>query len=321
MRIPPVVLFVTLSALACRSGPHLPGAPFTGSSLLVPLSDAEEAHDALLRADLSRSDSVSRLGYAGGLATLLSGDVLYLRGGLPVLRGRLAAIAVATAEPLGPAATVQWQPVRAEVSADGASGFTYGYAIYGVARAAAPAVRIDRYIAVWRRGPAGWRIEAYAEMYGVPPAPLEIPAAAQGAALSDLPMAAARGPLEAVRAADAAFAADAEHSGTGAAFGRYAAEDAQVFSGPGEFLTGPAAIMQSFGNDAGASSLAWHPVAGGVSAGGDLAYTVGYAVYTARREGAAPQVGYSKYLTVWKRQRDGQWRYVVDGGSSRPATP
>jgi ketosteroid isomerase-like protein len=27
---------------------------------------------------------------------------------------------------------------------------------------------------------------------------------------------------------------------------------------------------------------------------------------------------FSKYLTIWKKQRDGTWRYVVDGGSARP---
>jgi ketosteroid isomerase-like protein len=32
-------------------------------------------------------------------------------------------------------------------------------------------------------------------------------------------------------------------------------------------------------------------------------------------------VGYSKYLTVWKKQRDGSWRFVADGGSARPADP
>jgi ketosteroid isomerase-like protein len=41
-------------------------------------------------------------------------------------------------------------------------------------------------------------------------------------------------------------------------------------------------------------------------------------VYTGKRADGAPEVRYSKYLTVWKKQRDGRWRYVVDGGSARP---
>lgn len=78
-----------------------PGALFAGGGLLAPLSQAEEVHDALLHADVSRADSVARLGYAGGLATMLSDDVLCLRGGLPAVRGRESALAIAAAKSLG----------------------------------------------------------------------------------------------------------------------------------------------------------------------------------------------------------------------------
>jgi ketosteroid isomerase-like protein len=179
-------------------------------------------------------------------------------------------------------------------------------------------VRIDRYIAYWRRDAAGWRIAAYAETYGTPPAPLSLPQAAQGSALKDLPMARAGGAVEGIRSADADFSRDAGRLGTGEAFGRYAAEDAQIFSGPGEFISGPRAIMQSFGATSTKNSLVWHPVHGEVSEAGDLGFTVGNAVFTGQREDGAPLVLYSKYLTVWKKQRDGSWRYVVDGGSARP---
>jgi ketosteroid isomerase-like protein len=45
---------------------------------------------------------------------------------------------------------------------------------------------------------------------------------------------------------------------------------------------------------------------------------VGNAVFTGYREDGARIQRFSKYLTVWKKQRDGSWRYVVDGGSARP---
>jgi ketosteroid isomerase-like protein len=102
------------------------------------------------------------------------------------------------------------------------------------------------------------------------------------------------------------------------AFGRSAAHDAQIFSGPGEFISGPRAISQSFGAPTEKNSLVWHPVAGEVADSGDLGFTVGNAVFTGYREDGTKVERFSKYLTVWKRQRDGSWRYVVDGGSSRP---
>jgi ketosteroid isomerase-like protein len=318
----PVVLLAALTVTAC-GGSHVPGAAFAGAALLTPLSDAEEAHDALLRADLGRADSVAKHGYAIGLASSFANDVLYLRGGLPIVRGRAAAAAIGSAESLA-AAAVRWQPVRAEVSADGRSGYSYGYTIYGTTSgygttsSGAPTIRVDRYIAFWRRDDAGWRIAGYAETYGAPPPALTLPHAAVAAALPDESMPRTRGPLESIRAADAAFSALAAKVGTGRAFGEYAAENAQIFSTPGEFITGPTAISAAFGPANDNNTLVWHPIAGEVAQSGDLGFTVGNAEATAKREDGTPVLRYSKYFTVWKKQRDGSWRYVVDGGSARP---
>jgi len=307
---------LAVAAAGCRSAQ--PGPAFAGASLLAPSSEAEAAHDELLRADIGRADSVAKHGYAAGLTGEFSNDVLYLRGGLPILRGRGAAHAVIAAESVSANTSVRWQPVRAEASSDRSSGYTYGYAIYGVDQQGAPLLRVDRYIAFWRLLPAGWRIAAYAETYGAPPAPLTIPETAASAVIPNVPMPTADGALEAIRAADVQFSNDARKDGTGVAFGRYAASDAQMFSGPGEFITGPHAISESFGPPTEKNSLVWHPVHGEVAASGDLGFTVGNAVFTGVREDGAKIERFSKYLTVWKKQRDGSWRYVVDGGSSRP---
>jgi ketosteroid isomerase-like protein len=318
VRIGAAVLWAAVAAAACGAGRQQPGSPFAGAALLAPLSEAEEAHDALLRADLGRADSVTAHGYADGLSGVFTDDVVYLRGGLPIVLGRPAARAIVAAESLGTRATVRWQPVRAEASSDGHSGYSYGYAVFSSAQPASTSVRIDRYIAFWRREAGGWRIAGYAETYGTPPAPLALPAAAETAAMKDTPMPRMRGALEAIRAADSDFSRDAQRLGAGEAFGKYAADDAQIFSGPGEFISGPRAITHSFGATTSKQILVWHPVRGEVSQAGDLGFTVGNAVFTGEREDGAPQVTYSKYMTVWKRQRDGSWRYVVDGGSSRP---
>ena len=318
LRTRSALLVTVLGAVGCRSGQ--PGPSFAGAALLAPSSDAEAAHDELLRADLGRADSVGRMGFTDGLTSNFANDVIYLRGGLPILRGKPAARAVLSAESLGTNASVRWQPVRAEASSDHKSGYTYGYAIYGVGQAGAPSLRVDRYIAFWRKESAGWRIAGYAETYGSPPPAMTLPATAADSVLADVPMPRQRGALEAIRAADTDFSRDATKFGTGEAFGRYAAQDAQIFSGPGEFITGPAAITESFGPPGGKSTLVWHPVDGEISLSGDLGFTVGNAVFNGEREDGAAIVRYSKYLTVWKRQRDGSWRYVVDGGSARPAT-
>jgi ketosteroid isomerase-like protein len=313
-----VLLLTALAAAGCQHAARSPGASFVGASLLEPLSDAEAAHDELLRADIGRADSVMRRGMPEGLAANFTDDVVYLRGGLPIVRGRAAARAIAAAESLATPFAVRWQPVRAEASRDGGSGYSYGYTILSTATAATPAIRVDRYIAYWRRLPVGWRIAAYAETYGAPPTGLSVPPEAEAAVVANLPMTRRADALEAIRAVDVDFSNDATKYGTGVAFGRYAASDAQIFSGPGEFISGPRAISASFGPPTEKNSLVWQPVQGEIAASGDLGFTVGNAVFTGYREDGAMILRYSKYLTVWKKQRDGSWRYVVDGGSSRP---
>lgn len=311
------MLFTILAPVACRTGQ--PGSSFASAFLLAPLSESEAAHDELLQADIGRADSVARLGYPAGLTSAFAKDVLYLRGGLPILRSRAAALAVVSAEPVGATTAVRWQPVRAETSADRESGFSYGFAIYGHGTAGAPTLRVDRYIAFWRKEPEGWRIVAYAETYGSPPPVLSLPRGVADSVLADVGMSRRRGAVDELRVADEDFSRAATSLGPGAAFGRFAAQDAQMFSPTGEFITGPTAITGSFGPATEGTSLVWHPVEGEASKAGDLGFTVGNAVFTGVREDAAPVVRYSKYLTVWKRQRDGTWRFVVDGGNTRPA--
>jgi ketosteroid isomerase-like protein len=304
------------AAAGCRSTTR---SAFTSTTVLAPSTDAEEAHDGLLRSDLSRTDTVARRGLVAGLGALFTDDVIYLRGGLPLLKGRESASAVIGADTAAAAASVRWQPVRAEVSSDRRSGYSYGYSVYALRARAENTIRIDRYIAFWRKERGAWRISAYAETYSAAPANIPLPDVAGRGVLADVVMSPRGGALDAIRLADAAFSSAASTSGTGEAFGRYAARDAQVFSAPGEFITGPEAIRDSFGPPSGKNSLVWHPVEGEMAGSGDLGFTVGNAVFTDSTAGSAqPLVQHSKYLTVWKRQRDGTWKYVVDGGSSRP---
>ena len=315
MRARCLILLTTAAVAACRSAP---GPSFIGASLLTPSTEAEAAHDGLLRADVVRADSVAKSGFANGLASNLTADVIFLRGGLPIVRGLDVVRSILAAEPLANSSTVRWQPVRAEASSDGRSGYSFGYTVYSTPGTGSATLRIDRYIAYWRKEPAGWKIAAYAETYGSTPPAFPHAVDVGSAMLADVDMSRRTGALDAVRSADADFARDAGRRGTGEAFGLYAAEDAQIFSGPGDLITGPQAIAQSFGPRDDKSSLAWRPVEGEVAASGDLGFTVGNAVFTGEREDGAAVVRYTKYLTVWKKQRDGRWRYVVDGGSARP---
>jgi ketosteroid isomerase-like protein len=65
--------------------------------------------------------------------------------------------------------------------------------------------------------------------------------------------------------------------------------------------------------------LVWTPVGADISASGDLGYTYGdYEFHSKSKEGK-PVVQYGKYTSIWKRQKDGSWKVVLDMGNASPA--
>jgi hypothetical protein len=131
-----------------------------------------------------------------------------------------------------------------------------------------------------------------------------------GAALALAGPAAAAGPADpaSVIAAERAFSARAGQVGVSASFLEFMADDAVVFA-PGPvgakafFLAQPPDKAPKDGG----TRLAWWPNFAGVARSGDLGFTTG----PASENGAAPGVF---YFTVWKKQPDGGWKWVFDGG-------
>ncbi len=58
----------------------------------------------------------------------------------------------------------------------------------------------------------------------------------------------------------------------------------------------------------------WKPLLAVVSASGDLGYTIGTAEFHKTDDSARPVTGTGKYVTVWKKQRDGLWKVILDTG-------
>src|SRR6185503_1881767 len=63
--------------------------------------------------------------------------------------------------------------------------------------------------------------------------------------------------------------------------------------------------------------LAWQPAFAGMASSGDMGFTTG--PWEAKRDikDATPS-GYGHFVTVWKKQADGSWKFVVDLGISHP---
>src|SRR5882672_702136 len=61
--------------------------------------------------------------------------------------------------------------------------------------------------------------------------------------------------------------------------------------------------------------LSWEPIFADVSRAGDLGYTTG--PWEFRLNGPDDQpVAFGQYFTIWKKQRDGSWKAVLDRGVS-----
>ena len=60
--------------------------------------------------------------------------------------------------------------------------------------------------------------------------------------------------------------------------------------------------------------LEWYPVRVEVSKSADLGYTFGNWILTS----SDSKKSYGNYVTFWKKQEDGTWKYVLDTGNSTP---
>lgn len=63
--------------------------------------------------------------------------------------------------------------------------------------------------------------------------------------------------------------------------------------------------------------LTWYPIVADISIVEDMGYTTGPWEYKADIHDAAP-VAWGNFLTVWKRQPDRSWKFVIDLGISNP---
>jgi ketosteroid isomerase-like protein len=63
--------------------------------------------------------------------------------------------------------------------------------------------------------------------------------------------------------------------------------------------------------------LTWHPIVAGISRAGDLGYTTGPWQRKNDIKDTKP-AAFGNFMTVWKRQADGNWKFVIDLGTTNP---
>lgn len=109
------------------------------------------------------------------------------------------------------------------------------------------------------------------------------------------------------------FAKMAKEKGISEAFLHFAADEAVLFR-EGELVQGKQAMREWFDNRPNRpdATLSWEPSFVDVSADGSLGYTYGPYSYSYSDSTGQQQTSKGYFHTVWKRQPDGQWKFVWD---------
>jgi ketosteroid isomerase-like protein len=111
-----------------------------------------------------------------------------------------------------------------------------------------------------------------------------------------------------VVAAERAFARYAALAGISPAFAAFMADDGILFR--------PHAVLGKKWSEEHPGQpglLSWAPAFGDISHDGDMGYTTGPWSYRSTAPGDT-SVGRGEYITVWKRQPDGEWKVAIDLG-------
>lgn len=117
--------------------------------------------------------------------------------------------------------------------------------------------------------------------------------------------------VEELYKADRDFSALSEKTGFANAFVEYAHEDAVLLRPSRMPVVGRDEIVKLY--ERAKSSpviLTWEPLSGDISSAGDMGYTYGtYKVISGQDTTSGT------YVSIWKKDREGLWKYVLDTGN------
>jgi ketosteroid isomerase-like protein len=112
--------------------------------------------------------------------------------------------------------------------------------------------------------------------------------------------------------------AAAEHGSAG--YMSYYADDAVEVPNGAAIITGKVNIAKTMGFlDDKNNHLTWTPVGADMSASSDLGYTYGTYEFSSIGKDGKAAVEHGKYTSIWKKQKDGNWKVVLDMGNGSAA--
>jgi hypothetical protein len=246
----------------------------------------------------------------GGLVGTLAPQGIYVAALRELGRGPAAARTFLARDTLLAGARAAWTVVRLDISADGNDGYSYGY--FDVIRPRGDTLP-GAFQAYWRRDEGGaWKALALRRSRRASGPTEGMPAAWRPAAAPyrAWPMRDTTEAWATLKATEIAFS-DSSATSVRAAFMSFAAPDAAKVQGS-KYAFGPEAIGEEFRTPPpGFNGIQWHAEWGTVARSNDLGFNIG-PVSQRTPPAGAPQGPGGLFFTVWRRQPNGEWRYLVD---------
>jgi ketosteroid isomerase-like protein len=116
---------------------------------------------------------------------------------------------------------------------------------------------------------------------------------------------------------EARFAKDVLERG-GAGFADWFADDGVALGNGVAPLVGKVAIAKSANWSPKDYELTWTPSDAMMGPSGDMGYTWGHYEGRSKDSNGNPVLTSGRYITMWRKQADGNWKVVLDAGSNEP---
>jgi len=121
--------------------------------------------------------------------------------------------------------------------------------------------------------------------------------------------------------ADKGFSDFSLKNGFANAFIAYADDNVIKLANNSNPIIGKTALVARFSKIAISNHniLTWTPLKAEIAQSGDLGYTFGNYQLKVKLTADKDTIYYGNYVSIWKKQKDGSWKYVLDGGNATPA--
>jgi ketosteroid isomerase-like protein len=113
------------------------------------------------------------------------------------------------------------------------------------------------------------------------------------------------------------FAKDVAAKG-GAAFALWAAPDAVMLGNGDAPVVGKVAIEKAASWAPKEYQLTWTPTDAMMGPSADMGYTWGHYEGRGKDANGNPVVTSGRYMTIWRKEPDGSWKFVLDAGANDP---